>query len=84
MENADWRLIEPRFRYKPTKDAAGQPVADFVAGHHEWVPRGAEAWDKLERRVGEFSARDLTTCPATSIPQAGTSGRAGATGETFV
>jgi protein TonB len=30
------RLIEERFRYRPTTDRFGRPVPDEVEGEHEW------------------------------------------------
>jgi periplasmic protein TonB len=32
------RLIVQRFRYRPSTDRFGHPVADTVDGEHEWIP----------------------------------------------
>ena len=34
------RLIVQRFRYRPSTDRYGRPVADNVEGDHEWIPYG--------------------------------------------
>ena len=34
------RLIVQRFRYRPSTDRYGRPVADEVEGDHEWIPHG--------------------------------------------
>lgn len=44
LDETTCRLITARFRYVPTKDAAGRPVPDEVDGEHVWT---------LERRDGE-------------------------------
>jgi protein TonB len=33
------RLIVQRFRYRPSTDRYGRPIADTVDGEHEWIPR---------------------------------------------
>jgi protein TonB len=33
------RLIIQRFRYRPSTDRYGRPIADTVEGEHEWIPR---------------------------------------------
>jgi periplasmic protein TonB len=33
------RLIVQRFRYRPSTDRYGRPIADTVEGEHEWIPR---------------------------------------------
>ena len=33
------RLIEQRFRYRPSTDRRGRPIADEVEGEHDWVAR---------------------------------------------
>jgi protein TonB len=33
------RLIEERFRYRPSTDRFGRPVPDVVEGEHEWTAR---------------------------------------------
>ncbi len=32
------RLIVQRFRYRPSTDRYGRPIADTVDGEHEWIP----------------------------------------------
>lgn len=32
------RLIAQRFRYRPSTDRYGRPIADTVDGEHEWIP----------------------------------------------
>ena len=32
------RLIVQRFRYRPSTDRYGRPIADNVDGEHEWIP----------------------------------------------
>ena len=32
------RLIVQRFRYRPSTDRFGRPIADTVDGEHEWIP----------------------------------------------
>lgn len=32
------RLIVQRFRYRPSTDRRGRPIADTVDGEHEWIP----------------------------------------------
>jgi protein TonB len=32
------RLIVQRFRYRPSTDRYGRPIADNVEGEHEWIP----------------------------------------------
>lgn len=32
------RLIMQRFRYRPSTDRYGRPIADTVDGEHEWIP----------------------------------------------
>ena len=34
------RLIVQRFRYRPSTDRYGRPIADTVDGEHEWIPHG--------------------------------------------
>jgi protein TonB len=34
------RLIVQRFRYRPSTDRYGRPIADDVEGEHEWIPHG--------------------------------------------
>jgi len=34
------RLIIQRFRYRPSTDRYGRPMADNVEGEHEWIPHG--------------------------------------------
>jgi protein TonB len=34
------RLIVQRFRYRPSTDRYGRPIADEVDGEHEWIPHG--------------------------------------------
>ena len=34
------RLIVQRFRYRPSTDRYGRPIADNVEGEHEWIPHG--------------------------------------------
>jgi len=34
------RLIVQRFRYRPSTDRYGRPIADNVEGDHEWIPHG--------------------------------------------
>ena len=36
LDETTCRLIQQRFRYRPTLDAAGRPVADVVVGEHYW------------------------------------------------
>jgi protein TonB len=31
------RLIRERFRYRPSTDRYGRPIADEVEGEHDWV-----------------------------------------------
>ena len=31
------RLIQERFRYRPSTDRYGRPIADEVEGEHDWV-----------------------------------------------
>ena len=33
------RLIQQRFRYRPSTDRFGRPMADEVDGEHEWIAR---------------------------------------------
>ena len=35
------RLIVQRFRFRPSTDRYGRPIADTVDGEHEWIPHGA-------------------------------------------
>ena len=36
LDDTTCRLIQQRFRYKPSRDASGRPVPDVVTGEHEW------------------------------------------------
>ena len=36
LDETTCRLIQQRFRYRPTLNAAGKPVADVVIGEHVW------------------------------------------------
>lgn len=42
------RLIMARFRYEPSRDAAGHPVPDVVTGEHEW-----EVWSNPPPEGGQ-------------------------------
>jgi periplasmic protein TonB len=34
------RLIQQRFRYRPSTDRSGRPIPDEVEGEQDWVARG--------------------------------------------
>lgn len=36
LDETTCRLIKQRFRYRPTRDAAGRAIPDEVTGEHEW------------------------------------------------
>lgn len=38
LDQLTCRLIEERFRYRPSTDAYGRPIPDEVEGEHDWVP----------------------------------------------
>jgi protein TonB len=37
LDTTTCRLIQQRFRYKPSRDASGRPYPDVVTGEHEWT-----------------------------------------------
>ena len=37
LDAATCPLLERRLRYRPARDAAGKPVAETIAGQHEWL-----------------------------------------------
>lgn len=37
LDETTCRLIQQRFRYKPSRDANGRPYPDVVTGEHEWT-----------------------------------------------
>ncbi|MGE5564445.1 MAG: energy transducer TonB [Bacillota bacterium] len=39
LDGLTCRLIEQRFRYRPSTDRYGRPMADEVEGEHDWVAR---------------------------------------------
>ncbi|WP_010544415.1 energy transducer TonB [Sphingomonas elodea] len=41
LDETTCRLIQKRFRYVPSKDAAGRPYADTVTGEHRWALYGS-------------------------------------------
>lgn len=41
LDSLTCRLIVQRFRYRPSTDRYGRPIADTVDGEHEWIPHGA-------------------------------------------
>ena len=38
LDELTCRLIVQRFRYRPSTDRYGRPIADTVDGEHEWIP----------------------------------------------
>lgn len=38
LDNLTCRLIGERFRYRPSTDRYGRPIADEVEGEHDWIP----------------------------------------------
>lgn len=45
LDETTCRLIQERFRYRPTTDASGRPVPDQVEGEHVWTLYRREAPD---------------------------------------
>jgi protein TonB len=39
LDSLTCRLIQQRFRYRPSTDRYGRPIADEVEGEHDWVAR---------------------------------------------
>ena len=39
LDSLTCRLIQQRFRFRPSTDRYGRPVADEVEGEHDWVAR---------------------------------------------
>jgi protein TonB len=39
LDDLTCRIIQQRFRYRPSTDRYGRPVADEVEGEHDWVAR---------------------------------------------
>jgi protein TonB len=37
LDGLTCRLIQERFRYRPSTDSSGRPVADEVEGEHDWI-----------------------------------------------
>ncbi len=40
------RLITERFRFRPSRDASGQPVASHIIESHGWEPEGPDVYDE--------------------------------------
>lgn len=40
------RLIQQRFRFDPSRDAEGRPVASTIVENHEWIPEPGEGSDE--------------------------------------
>jgi protein TonB len=40
LDSLTCRLIQQRFRYRPSTDRYGRPIADEVDGEHDWVASG--------------------------------------------
>jgi protein TonB len=38
LDELTCRLIRQRFRYRPSTDRYGRPIADEVEGEHDWIP----------------------------------------------
>lgn len=49
LDAATCRLIEQRFRYRPSRDARGRPVPATIVENHEWVLRREPAEPQPER-----------------------------------
>lgn len=39
LDSLTCRLIQQRFRYRPSTDRYGRPIADEVEGEHDWIAR---------------------------------------------
>ena len=40
LDGTTCRMIERRFRYRPARDASGNPIAETVTTAFEWTPTG--------------------------------------------